>query len=152
MRVEILVALIAAVASVGAAYITATKAAATTARDTARTEARDIVSETTGRIVERIEQLSVVTAGAVAKNGNAVRHAGKPFTVSGQQAGRYRINFRDPFLTVPVVVAISDGGDRGAAAEITGIDATGFFVEGRDYSRHGLAIIGFQFVAVQTSN
>jgi hypothetical protein len=60
MRVEILVALIAAVASVGAAYITATKAAATTARDTARTEARDIVSETTGRIVERIEQLKTL--------------------------------------------------------------------------------------------
>ena len=39
MRVEILVALIAGVASVGAAYITATKAAATTARDAARTEA-----------------------------------------------------------------------------------------------------------------
>jgi len=151
MRVEIVVAVIGALASVGAAYITATKAAATTAQGEARDAAKRAVTETTGPLVEKIEQLSVVTAGAVDKKGNVIRHAGKPFTVSPQEAGRYRINFRDPFPTVPVVVAISDGGDRGAAAEITGIDTTGFVVEGRDYSKHGLAVIGFQFVAVQTS-
>lgn len=99
MRVEIVVSLIGALASVGAAYITATKAAETAAE-------------------RKLEQLAVATAGVVDKNGNVIRHAGRPFTVSPQPPGRYRVNFRDPFPTLPIVVAISDGGDRGATAEI----------------------------------
>ncbi len=142
MKTEIIAALIGAGATVIAAYFPILSSAEKAAEE--KVEAR------VGAIIQEIENLDVVTAGSVAKDGTVVRHSGYPFTVAPRDGGRYRVNFRDPFKEIPVVVATSDGGDRGAFAEITSIDTTGFLVEGRTYSAHGLAEIGFEFVAVQS--
>ncbi len=156
MKAEIVVAVITAVASVAVAYIPiinrAEDAAKKIAIAEAKTSATQVVNQAKREIIQKIQKLDVVTAGSVQKNGTVVRHAGFPFTVAPRDSGRYRINFRDPFKEVPIVVAISDGGDKGAVAEITAIDPTGFTVEGRTYSGHGLAKIGFQFVAVQSTS
>ena len=124
MRVEILVALIAGVASVGAAYITATKAAATTARDAARTEARDTVSETTGRIVERIEQPSVVTAGAVDKNGNADKSATGVYLIRTENPEVSRHVGQEVELSGRIVPAGTTAGANGAASSSAGTAST----------------------------
>jgi hypothetical protein len=91
----------------------------------------------------------IVAAGAVDRTGTTLRQAGKLGSVSRQQAGTYRVTFTEPLRTTPIAVAISDGGQYGSFAEITAIDSRGFTVEGRTYSAHGLADIGFQFVVVQ---
>ena len=172
MKTAIMVAVIGAVASVGAAFIMATMTAEKTAIETADRTTQEIRQEVgavkqvaekatketqaverrlTREIFKRIEKLDVVTAGAVKKDGTVIRHVGFPFTVIRRKSGQYRVNFRDPFKEIPVVIATSDGGDRGAFAEITSVDSTGFTVEGRTYSAHGLAEIGFQFVAVHAT-
>jgi len=98
---------------------------------------------------KKIEDIAVVTAGAVDLRGNVDRREGLPFTVNPLGTGKYRVNFREPFPNKPIVVAISDGGQKGSFAEIIGVDTTGFTIEGRDYATHGLAEIGFQFIAVK---
>jgi len=140
MHKEIVVALIGMVSAVTVSYIASTKGA--------RNTAREVVTTETASIVREIERLDVVTAGAVEEDGEVIRFTGYPFTVSPRQAGVYRINFRDPFKDVPVVVAISDGGQSGATVEVTSIDVTGFTVEGRAYPSYELSPTGFQFVAV----
>ncbi len=156
MKTEIIVAVIAAIASVAVAYIPIMTSVENTAKQIAASEAKSsatvVVNQAKIELIQQIQKLDVVTAGSVQKNGTVVRHAGYPFTVAPRDSGRYRINFRDPSKQIPTVVAISDGGDKGAFAEITAIDTTGFTVEGRTYSGHGLAKIGFQFVAVQSTS
>lgn len=156
MKTEIIVAVIAAAASVAVAYIPIINSVENRAKEIAVTEAKTsaavVVDRAKREITQQIQKLDVVTAGSVQENGTVIRHAGYPFTVAPRDSGRYRINFRDPFKEIPIVVAISDGGDKGAVAEITAIDTTGFTVEGRTYSGHGLAKIGFQFVAVQSTS
>jgi hypothetical protein len=126
---EILVALIGAVATVLAAFVTAKKAADDT-------------------VTKRIAELSVASGGNIASNGTVISHMGQPFTVT-RQAGSYRINFSAPFSAPPIVVALSDGGTKGARAELVAVDTTGFTVEGRDYAANGQANLGFHFIVVR---
>ena len=127
MKTEIVVALIGAVASIGAAVITSI----------------EIVDN-------RIEEIAVVSAGQVSQEGNRELWKGGNFSVDFQSPGTYRISFNQPFDTNPIVLATSDGGDRGAVAEVSDVSASGFTVEGRTYDSHQLAQIGFQFVAVES--
>ena len=148
MKTQVIIALIGAIASVGAAFVSGTFTV-TVERSAAKAIEATQEAETVLDIVRGIEKLGVVTAGAV-KAGKVVRHVGYPFDVFQEGKGKYKINFRDPFKEVPVVVAISDGGQEGAFAEITHVDTTGFVLLGQTYHSHGLADIGFQFVAIQT--
>ena len=136
--VNIVAALIVAVATIMGSVITANKTAALTSSKTAALE-----------VDKRFRELAVVTAGYVSSSGTVERQVGQSFTATHQVKGKYRINFRDPFPIPPIVVAISDGGQAGADARLVSVDTTGFSIEGRGYSDHGLADMAFHFVAVQ---
>ncbi|UTW45921.1 hypothetical protein KFE80_03170 [bacterium SCSIO 12696] len=140
MKKEVIVAIIGAIATIFGAFIAATEGA------------RETVKNETASIIREIERLDVVTAGSIKSNGKVEHYSGYPFTVFPVDSGVYRVNFRDPFKNVPVVVAIGDGGESGAIVEVTSIDITGFTIEGRTYSEHGLAPTGFQFIAVNTNS
>lgn len=97
----------------------------------------------------KIAKLSVVSAGSVTERGQRSVGQGRDFSVTRTSAGTYRINFTPSFETRPIVVATSDGGREGAAAEVSDVDPSGFRIEGRTYREHALADIGFDFVAVR---
>jgi hypothetical protein len=73
--VNIVIALIGAIASIAVALIGSTSVASSLAADEAR-----LVADK--RVEERLREVNVVTAGYIDEKGNVVRFVGKPFTVS----------------------------------------------------------------------
>ncbi len=140
---NIRIVLIGAIASIAVTNITAGNTPSNISKNT--TEKVENVKDS---ILEEVRKLTVVTGGEVNKNGKKINSVGIPFDVEVIQNGQYRIKFKKPFRQKPIVVAIGDGGDKGAYTEITNINNKGFVLEGRDYLKHGLAQLNFQFLVV----
>ena len=86
----------------------------------------------------------VTIGGGIAPDGS---HFGG-YDVDHPADGKYIVSFDKPFHRRPVVVATSDGGQRGAWAEVSSVTNRSFVVEGRAYNDHGLADIAFSFIAI----
>lgn len=95
---------------------------------------------------EEAEKPKVRFAGFV--NPDSAIARGDGFTVDKEGAGKYHVIFKKQLPSTPVVVATSDGGREGSFAHVVSTDQTGFKVEGRRYSDHGLSDIGFAFLVV----
>jgi hypothetical protein len=73
----------------------------------------------------------IIAAGAVDINGNSTRYAGRAFRVERpERSGMYIIKFIGSLPRRPIIVAMSDGGQRGAFAEVKAVECDGFVVEG----------------------
>ena len=92
--------------------------------------------------------MDVQMAGFINADGSIARGNREKFAVRKEGTGEYHIQFNRALPSVPIVVATSDGGQRGSDARIVSTDRNGFVVEGRTYSDHGLSDIGFGFMVV----
>ncbi|TDJ63305.1 MAG: hypothetical protein E2O37_09030 [Proteobacteria bacterium] len=132
-KTEIIIALIGALATVGASYIVATSGA--------QKKAESVV-------YNELKKLNVVMAGYVDAQGNLQHEKGELFTVTRPDTGTYRIEFSEPMDIRPVVVATSDGGQKGANIRVVKATRLGVTLEGRAYSSNDKSNTAFNFIVV----
>ena len=91
----------------------------------------------------------VYMAGRVNQNGTIVGGTETDLWEPDKKGtGVYEIDFNPNLPFTPVVVASTDGGDRGCNIRVKYVSGTKFRIEGRRYHDHGLADISFDFIVV----
>jgi uncharacterized protein YegP (UPF0339 family) len=94
------------------------------------------ITSTNQRSVEvAVAAGSDILKGYVNKNGSIDRGTG--FTVEKLGAGKYKINFTSPYPSVPVVLATTDGGQRGDHIQINYTTTTSVTIDTLSYDTNG---------------
>ena len=90
----------------------------------------------------------VIIAGSVLPDGNPQFGDKSEFRSGRVSTGVYAITFTKPYSNTPVVVATSDGGERGCRMCIRTVNGFTCTFESRSYDTNALSDSGFNFIAL----
>lgn len=93
-----------------------------------------------------LSKIGIVAAAHINETGNIIAEVGRKIFVSKKSGPYYQVRFSQKLRAKPIILAVSDGGQRGANARVKKANANGFRLEGRSYSANGLVDSGFHFI------
>lgn len=144
MNANVVTALIGIPTAVVSAFATAYFTSVFTAETTARVTA----VETTQAELERI---GIVSAFHFNEAGKIVSTIGKKVSVSRRSGPFYEVKFLIPLEESPIVLAVGNGGERGANVRVKDVSLQGFILEGRSYDKNGLTKSNFNVVVFSSA-
>ncbi len=90
----------------------------------------------------------IIIAGSVLPDGNLQFGDRTEFKSGKEKTGVYTITFIKPYPNTPVIVATSDGGERGCRIDIKNVNSVTCKLESRSYDTNALCDSGFNFIAL----